>query len=221
LLLAIVSRGKHTLSGRDVTRADLDTYRYALLLPLGILPAGTHLVSIVDDDPAGDRLERCRQLVRDLAGGALLFIVLPDRHDDRLGAGDTRRQYQSVVVTVAHDHAADDARRHTPARRPDVVHRTFTILKGHVEGAGEVLAQVVAGSRLQRLVVLHHRLDAEGLDRAGKPLVLRLDTGDHRHGEHLFGEPAVDFEHLQRLSTRLGGRGMGRVSFLPEKLGRA
>ena len=37
----------------------------------------------------------------------------------------------------------------------------------------EVLAEEVAGAGLQRLAVLHHRFDAERVDRAGEALARR------------------------------------------------
>ena len=51
-------------------------------------------------------------------------------------------------------------------------------LEGDLERPREVLAQVVAGARLERLVVLHQRFAAVGAERAGEPLAVGLPAGD-------------------------------------------
>ena len=85
-------------------------------------------------------------------------------------------------------------------------------------GFGEVRAEVVRGAGLQRLAVLHHRLDRIGVDGAGEALVRGLLAGDHRHRQHVFGELAIDVEHLQRLGHGLVAVGVRGVALLPEEL---
>ena len=77
------------------------------------------------------------------------------------------------------------------------------------------------GARLERLAILHHRLDRIGRDRPGEALILGLLAGDHRHRHAFLGEAAIDFEHLHRLFARFLHAGMGGVPFLPEELGGA
>ena len=56
--------------------------------------------------------------------------------------------------------AADQPRRDAPARRPGVFELVLLVDEFHVERLGEVLAQEMRRAGLQRLAVLHHRLDA-------------------------------------------------------------
>jgi len=100
-----------------------------------------------------------------------------------------------------------------------VVQPAFRGLVGHVERLGKVLAQIVAGARLERLVVLHQGFTGIGAHRAGKPLRVALPPGEHRHRHPRLHEGPVDPENPERLLLGLGLAGMGRVAFLPEKLG--
>ena len=59
------------------------------------------------------------------------------------------------------------------------------VLEFDVLGLGEMRAQEMRGAGLQRLAVLHHRLDGIGVHGAGEALILRLLAGDHRHGQHV------------------------------------
>ena len=81
----------------------------------------------------------------------------------------------------------------------------------------EIGAEIMAGARLQRLAVLHHRLDRPGLDRARETLVLGLFTGHHRQREVLVGKGPVNLEHGQRVLFRLRLVGMRGMAFLPQE----
>ena len=82
----------------------------------------------------------------------------------------------------------------------------------------EIGAEIVAGARLKRLAVLHHRLDRPGLDRAGKALVLGLLAGDHRERKVLLGAGAVHLERAVGLGERILAGLVRGVAFLPEEL---
>ena len=151
----------------------------------------------------------------------ILRLVAQHRHDDDLARRDRRRQAQSIVVAVRHDHAADQPRRHAPARRVAIGELSLRVLELDVLRFGKVRAEIMRGAGLQRLAVLHHGFDGVGVVGAGEALVGRLLARDHRHGEHVFGELAIDLEHLQRFGHRVVAVGVRRVAFLPEKLGRA
>ena len=99
--------------------------------------------------------------------------------------------------------------------------RAVLVLELDARRLGEVLAEEVRRAGLQRLAVLHHRLDAVGADRAGEPLALGLLALDHRDGEPALGEVGVDAEHLHGLDEGfLLGRVRG-VALLPQELGGA
>ena len=134
---------------------------------------------------------------------------------------DPGRHAQTVVVAVGHHHRADHPGGEAPGGR--VAELSLAVLVGelHLHRPGEVLAEVVGGPALQRLAVLHHRLDAEGGLGAREALVLRLLAGDHRNRQQRLGELAVDAEHPPGLLERLLLGRVGGVPLLPEELGGA
>ena len=79
----------------------------------------------------------------------------------------------------------------------------------------------MARTRLQRLAILHQRLDGVGIVRPGKTFVLRLHAADDGHGHEFLRKSGVDFLHLQRFLLRLFRRRVSGVAFLPEKFRRA
>src|SRR5437588_390028 len=122
---------------------------------------------------------------------------------------------------MRHHQAPDHPGRDAPGRVPHVFQAPRRRLVLHGERLGEVLPQVVRRPRLERLVVLHQRLQRVRAQRARELLALRLQPGDHRHRHPLLLERAVHAEHLSRLGLRLR---LGRVrgmSLLPQKLGGA
>ncbi len=74
---------------------------------------------------------------------------------------------------------------------------------------------------LDRLPVLHHRFDAEGLDRAGKSFALRFLPAEDRDRAMIAHEGLVDVEHALRFLARFRFALVHGVAFLPEELGRA
>ncbi len=94
-------------------------------------------------------------------------------------------------------------------------------LEGAVEGAGEVLPEEVGRARLERLAVLHERLDAVRVHGPREALGRRLDALQDRHRHPVLGEAGVDVEHRPRLLDGFGLGRVGGVALLPEELGRA
>ena len=87
-----------------------------------------------------------------------------------------------------------------------------------VLGPREVLTQEVGRSRLERLPILHHRLDAEGVVGTGEPLGLGLATPQDRHRHPVVAEVGVDIEHASGVLDGLLRRRVGGVPLLPEEL---
>ncbi len=98
---------------------------------------------------------------------------------------------------------------------------TFLVLVLNARRVGKIGAEVMAGARLQRLAILHHRLDAPGLHRTGKALVLGLFASDHRQRQVILGAGAVHFQRAVRFGQRIGAVGMGGMAFLPQEFGGA
>src|ERR687889_977901 len=87
-----------------------------------------------------------------------------------------------------------------------------------VEGAGEILPEVVAGRGLQGTPVTHQSLAGVGLDGPGETLRLALRAREDGHRHRLVKTVAVDAEHPQGLLARLLGTRVDSVALLPEEL---
>ena len=130
-----------------------------------------------------------------------------------------RREHQSVVVRVRHDERTHQARGHAPRGSPYVLVLVLFREELHIKRFGEVLSEEVARAGLQRLAVLHHRLDAVGVECARKTLVGRLHALHHRYRHDIFGEVGIYIEHLPCEVLRfLLGR-MSGMPLLPKELG--
>jgi hypothetical protein len=166
------------------------------------------------------RRERAAHVITGFEHPRALLVRLVDRHDHHLVLRQPRRADEPVVVAVGHDQRAHEPGGHAPRRIPDVVELARRGLEGDLEGTGEILPQVVAGARLQRLVVLHQGFAAVGPEGAREALAVGLAPGDDRHRHPLLHERAIHAEHPQRLFFGFGLGGMGRVPLLPQELGR-
>ena len=67
---------------------------------------------------------------------------------------------------------------------------------------GKAVTEVVAGTGLQSLLVVHHTLHGVGLLSAVELLLLGLLAPGNRHCQHIFAEVGIDVQH--RLSEVLG-----------------
>ena len=145
-------------------------------------------------------------------------LVLCDRHDGDLDRGDGGRQDQPLVVAVGHDDRADDPGGHPPAGLERVLQLVVPPREGDVEGAGEPVPEIVAGAALQRLAVVHHRLDGVGRLRARELLAVGLAALDHRDLQVVLAEFRVAVELLLGLGDRLLGGLVDGVALLPPEL---
>ena len=113
-----------------------------------------------------------------------LFLLFEDRHDGHLDRSQMRRQDEAVVVGVGHDERTHESGTYAPRSCPNVLGFVLLGQVSHVERLGEVLSQEMAGSGLQCLAILHHSLDAVGVECARKTLVRRLDTLENRDSHY-------------------------------------
>ena len=219
LLLARVPAYDHCLTGRDIPRTEFHAQRHALRFPLGELPAQAELLAVVDLD--SHAFQRFEQPVDGFPDDGLLLVGFRDGNDHDLVRRQARRQHQSPVVAMGHDDRADGPGAHPPTRLVYVFSRTVPRLKIDIEGAGEVLPQVVRRAHLEGLAILHHAFDGVGLQRAGEFLGVGFRTVQHRNRHVVFGEGAVYVQDAQGFLFGLFRRGVCRVSFLPEEFRRA
>ena len=195
LLLPAGAPGQHDGIARHVPRPDLEPQRDAPALPLVVLGPGFYPFARVEMGPDAGGQQLTLDPVGDGQHGGPILVGFPDRHQHHLVLRQARRADQARVVAVRHDERADQPGGDPPGGVPHVVHPTGGRLERDLERLGEVLSQVVAGARLERLVVLHQRFAAVGPKGAGEALAVGLPAGHHRHRHPLLHEPAVDPEH--------------------------
>ena len=128
-----------------------------------------------------------------------------------------RRDAEAVVVAVDHDDPANQPGRNPPAGGVAQRLLAFLVLIPDPCGFSESGAQIMRGASLQRLAVLHHRLDRIGRGGTGETLVFRLFARDDRDREVFFGVGAVHFERAQSFGHRIRLVSVRGVAFLPEK----
>ena len=71
------------------------------------------------------------------------------------------------------------------------------------------------GSCLQGFAVLHHGFNAIGVDSTRKFFVLGFASADDRHGQRVFAEFTVSFQHAGCFFLCFFGGCMGGMAFLP------
>ena len=204
------------LPGGQLAGAQLDPDGHALQLPVDRPAAERQVEAAVDVGP--DPLPA--QLLGQLVHGAL-DLALGQREQHHLVGGDRRRQAQPVVVAVGHDHPAQHPGGAAPGGGGHVLAPALRRQVLDVEGAGEVVPEVVAGPHLQGLAVAHQALAGVGAVGPGEPLGGRLLPGDHRAGQGLLHERPVHLQGQHGLGLGLLVGGVGGVALLPEELGGA
>ena len=108
-LLAGVSHNDLDFARLNVASSELQSDRRAAHLPLVELVARVMRVAVID----GHAQTCFTQLSSDLMGlggeSRRIVLLLSDRDDDKLSLGDLRRQDQSLVIRVDHNHGANRA----------------------------------------------------------------------------------------------------------------
>ena len=221
-LLSGVPANYFDLSGRIFLLSELQAKRYALLEMEEKPVARAKMLLSVDPDKAS---------AKDLVQRRLEFFglgyydlvefcrICRDGYNDSLGRSYPRRQNKTVVVRVGHDQCADKAHRYSPAGRMCKVHLSVFILELYVECLREILAQIMARTRLKRFFVAHHGLTCVCVVRTREPFTLSLLSWYDRQCKLLHHYPSVDLEHEQGLVYRFFFCRMSGMAFLPEEFG--
>ena len=210
------------IGGLIMTHGDDDGLR----VPPRVAPYQIVIVPMLrDTEEDAAIVDYCMELIDQLHAviddRRILFGVAQHRHDHDLIGRDARRDAQAVIIAMGHDEPADHAGRHAPAGRLRQFLAALGILETDILRLAEGGAQEVRRTGLQRLAILHHGFDRIGGDGPGESLVLRLFARDDGHRHAIFGEGAVDFQHLERLFHRLFDGGVRGMAFLPEEFGGA
>ena len=93
----------------------------------------------------------------------------------------------------------------------------FFIRVLNTEGFRKTVPKVMAGTGLQRLSVMHQRLDGISSFCSGKFFLIGLASLYYRDRQHLFTEVCIDIQHLDRPFFSLLCGGMGGMALLPQE----
>ena len=108
---------------------------------------------------------------------------------------DARRQNNSIIVAMHHHDRADQARAHSPTRRPAKFLFAFAVLKLDPAGARKILSKKMRGAGLDGFPVLHHRFDRQCLHRAGKTFALGFFADENWNGQMIAHKTFVKIEN--------------------------
>ena len=144
-----------------------------------------------------------------------------DGDNYRLNGRDVRRQAKSALIAVRHNDSAYHAGGSTPRGLVRILVRAVLVEELYIERFGEVSAEVVRGTRLQTLAVVHHRFHRVGRLSAREFFLFGFLTDKHGHREYVPGEFFVNVQHFQGFFLRFLGGGVEGVTFLPEEFGSA
>ncbi len=121
---------------------------------------------------------------------------------------------------MRHDKRADEPRGYPERHRIPVFLHTVFIGEFNIERLGKILPQIVRGTRLQALAVVHHGFHAVGRHGARELFLFGLFPREHGHGKAGLGKFRIYREQFLRFLFRLFGGGEYRMSFLPQKFTR-
>ena len=213
-LFAVVAAHQDTLIVLQISGTALHPQRHALHLILGTLPAHG-VVGVIQLHPETGVYQPLLELGSCFQNAGLM---LGNGQDNHLDGGDLRGQNQAVVVAVGHDHRTDHPGRAAPGGLEGVLQLVVPTGEGDIIGAAELVAEIVGGGTLERLVILHHALHGIGGLCTGELLLLGLPTGHHGNCQHIFKEICIAVQLLLRLGLCLLGGFVDGVAFLPPEL---
>mmetsp|Transcript_19026 Transcript_19026/g.38428 ORF Transcript_19026/g.38428 Transcript_19026/m.38428 type:complete len:249 (-) Transcript_19026:2292-3038(-) len=140
---AIVTQDDTSLFAFDVARTNFDTNRNTALLPVIVLPTRVvnSAIVILGTHATGHQILQNGFTVRIGFFGHEFFA--DNRDDHSMQRSDTRRQHQTFVITVHHDHYTDSAGCQTPRSLPRGFRHTLFILEGDTKHFTKVLSQMM------------------------------------------------------------------------------
>ena len=209
------------LLGLNVARADLDTDRDALLLPVVVLPSGVVGVTIIElgtDALVQQRLKDILAVRGDVGHGHFLGH---NGDDDSLQRGDARGQDQTGVVTVDHNHHTERTGGEAPTGLPGNLTLALDVLVSNVEHLAKVLAEVVGRGALDGTA--GHGdvgLDGGGLMSTGELLLLRFVSRNDGDGKKVLVHLTVQIKGLHDHNVGIVVTDVGGVALLPQEFTR-
>ena len=197
----------------DILGAYLNSERNTLHLVLSKLPAG-RVVAVIDLYSDACCLEDICHLVS-LVENALLELL--DRNDNCLNGCYCGRKNKSVVVAVGHDNCADKTGGHAPRSLVRIYLLIVLVGEHDIECLCKTVAEIVGGSCLESLAVVHKCLNTVCALCAGKLVTLCLLSLNYGDCKVFLAKFGVNIEHFLGFINCLLGCCVESVSLLPEK----
>ena len=213
-LLTVVTCYYYALVLLDILGAYLNSQRNALHLVLSKLPAG-RVVAVIDLYSDACCLEDICHLVS-LVENALLELL--DRNDNCLNGCYCGRKNKSVVVAVGHDNCADKTGGHAPRSLVRIYLLIVLVGEHDIECLCKTVTEIVGGSCLESLAVVHKSLYCVGCNSACKLIALGLSALYNGHCKVLLAELSIYVQHTLGLFDSLLSCCVNGMTLLPEEL---
>ncbi len=198
----------------QITGTAFHTKGHTLHLILGALPAH-RVVGVVQ---LGTETGLDQAVLQRICCIQNAGLVLGNGQDHHLGGSDLGRQHQAVVVAVGHDDAADETGGHTPGGLVGIGLLVVLVGELNLKCLGEAVTEVVGGTGLQSLAVMHHALDGVGGLGTVELFLVGLAALGNGHGQHVLAEVSIDVQHGLGESLGFLSGGMQGMALLPQEL---
>ena len=109
-----MAESENHLALLQIPWADLDADRDPFQFPLIELVTGTELVAVVEMGAGSGSFQLCFHLGARLEDRRHLLFSPIDRYDDRLDRCQSRRQHETLFISVGHDESTDESGGDSP-----------------------------------------------------------------------------------------------------------
>ncbi|MPM68296.1 hypothetical protein SDC9_115227 [bioreactor metagenome] len=145
------------------------------------------------------------------------FLMECYRQDNNLNRCNPRRHHQPSVISMHHYDATYQSGGYAPGGAPAVFSYPVLIKELYIKHLCKILPQIMRGSCLQSLAVMHHSFHGIGLVGSRKPFLLTLFPQYNRHGQFILCYLSVNLKHPQGFFLCFLFSCMNCMSFLPQE----
>ena len=201
IFLSCITTADHSLTILDILRAALDTDRNTTHFLLCEFESRA-LVCVVYFYADSCCLKNA------------LFSLL-DRDDHCLYRSDSRRQYQTAVITMYHDDCTDHTCCHAPGCLMYILKFIFFICILDAECSCKSIAKVMACTGLKSFSIMHQGFNCISSFCTGEFLLVCFLSLDNRDCKYFLAEICIQVQHLDSTLFCFLGCSMSCMAFLP------
>ena len=210
-LFSCISSYKYALACLEILRSNLDTYRDSSHLLLCELESGCSVCIVCLYSVIWKTLCDIVSCVKNA-----LFLLL-DRNNNNLDRSDLRRNNESWVVAVYHDHSSDSTCCKSPWSLIYIVKFVVFARILDLECLGKSITEVVAGCALKSSSVVHKCLNCVCSLSSCKLFFICLLSLDNRDSHIVLKEVSIYVKHLLCTLFCFFKCSVCCVAFLPEE----